>query len=66
MTAPSIADAKAIASKYGKDGVVILHFDIAKGDFGIASWGADRARCDAMKSIGNQIFDRIASGEIGP
>ena len=23
---------------------------------GIASWGVDRTRCDAMKSIGNQIF----------
>ena len=61
---PAIADANALSAKCGGADIVIVHFDRASGQFGVTSWGIDRARCATMKSIADQIFDRIESGEI--
>lgn len=57
MNHPNIADAKALAYKYRKQGVIILHFD--GGTFGTASYGMTRAKCEEMREISELIFQKF-------
>jgi len=57
MPHPTIGDAKALATKYRKRGVVILSFDADQ--YGVASFGHTRADCSAMRGVVEQIGDLI-------
>lgn len=61
-TWPSIADAKALATRHRKCGVLILTF--GAGRYSATSYGMTRADCDAMRAVNKAIADRIESGEI--
>lgn len=54
---PTIAEAKAVAGKYKKEGIIIFYF----GDDGIgyASYGKDRRACQAVKTIADRWLDQI-------
>lgn len=54
---PAIQDAKDLAYKYRKSGIIILHFD--GGTFGTASYGMTREKCDEMRKIADMIFQRF-------
>jgi hypothetical protein len=57
---PTIADAKALAVKYRRRGVIVLHF--GGGRFGTSSYGMTRVDCGAMKDVSDQIHEAIADG----
>jgi hypothetical protein len=63
MSNPTIADAKAVAKKHGKDGIIIFHLDKSKGVFGYASYGRDRAQCQEMQDLADRMFDAAAGEE---
>lgn len=62
MDGPTINDAKAVALKYRKRGVIILSFS-GEG-FAVTSYGMTRADCDAMRQVNDQIADMLAAGDI--
>jgi len=59
---PTIADAKSLATKYRKRGVIVLFF--GEHEFGGASYGMTRAECDHMGGVLDQITAGIEDGTI--
>jgi len=61
---PTMEDAKELAGRYRKRGVIILSFS----DDGMCSagWGWQRVACDAMRKIGEQVIKMIGDGRIEP
>lgn len=60
---PTIQDAKQIAKRCGKTGVVIFFLDDRTGDFGFSSYGIDVERCRQMKSFGDVVFNAALNNE---
>lgn len=59
---PTINDARALAKKYGQDGVIIFFFN---GDqYGFSTFGKNKSQCRRFGHFGNQVADRIESEEI--
>lgn len=56
------ADAKALALKTRRRGVIVLAF--GADDYALASYGMSRECCSAMKNIANQIGSEIECGRI--
>lgn len=51
---PQIQDAKDLAYKYRKQGVIVFHVD--KKAFGFASYGMTRQQCDEMRKLGDVMY----------
>lgn len=62
MATPTIKDAKDLAVKYRKRGVVILFVDDIQ--FGVASYGMRRRDCDDMRQVADAVFEAIHKGRI--
>ena len=54
---PSKKDAKKIAKKFHKEGVVIFHFN--KNEFGYATYGNDDKYCALMKQFAEVIYNKL-------
>lgn len=61
-TAPTIDEAKAVAVRHRRVGVIILSFTGC--DYAAASYGMTRHACDAMRSVVDQIGELIEQGLI--
>ncbi|HUW32858.1 MAG TPA: hypothetical protein VM223_14725 [Planctomycetota bacterium] len=61
---PTIEDAKDLAGRYRKRGVIVLSF--SDGGMHSCGWGWQRTACDAMRKIGKQIIEMIGDGRIEP
>ena len=61
-TEPTIADAKELAYKLRKEGVIVL--TISGGRISGASYGMTKAKCRSMGKVLDAIVDRLSSGEI--
>ena len=61
---PTINDAKALAMKYRKLGVMVLHFGGRNMQYGGASYGMTRRHCDAMGKLLDRIMELIDQGII--
>lgn len=64
MKPPRITEAKAIAQRIGADGVIAFAFAFDSDQFGYASYGQDRARCDRMHRVAERIVKLIDAGVI--
>jgi len=53
---PQVAAARDFGKKFGKNQVIILHFD-KDGRVGYASYGETKSLCDNTKKIADKIFD---------
>lgn len=62
MSEPTIDEAKELAYRHRKKGVVIIAF--GDGRFSTASFGMNRALCGAMKRFSEQVAEAIESGDI--
>lgn len=62
MSNPTIADAKALALKHRRRGVIVLAF--GGEDFACASYGMTREACAAMKTVVDQIASEIECGRV--
>lgn len=61
----AIADVKAIVQKHGYDGGIFIGFQHERDDgLHLVSYGRNRALCKAMRTIGDQLFDRIQDGTV--
>lgn len=54
---PTVNDAKALAKKYGKDGIVIFHVSFANGTQGYASYGKSPALCATMARVADEMYN---------
>ena len=54
---PTKIDAKEIAKKYNKSGVVIFHF--RGNEFGYASYGINEEHCEMMKRFAEVVYDKL-------
>lgn len=61
-TAPSIEEAKALALKHRRRGIIILAF--GDSDYSRCGYGMTRADCRAMAAVSEQIAALIADGTI--
>ena len=59
---PSIATARGIAKANGLDGCVVIGF--AHGEISIASYGATKRKCAALKPLGKLIMAAIENGDV--
>lgn len=63
MEHPTVEDARKIAEKYGKDGVIVFHINFSdrdkKAGWGYASYGKNKSLCDAIKSLADQMVDGV-------
>lgn len=63
MKHPTIEDAKRLAQKYEKDGIIIFHINFSerdeKGGWGYASYGKNKSLCEAVKSLADQMADGV-------
>jgi hypothetical protein len=68
MSHPSISEAENLLKKHRKTGVIILSVDISADGTSCeyASYGMDKNYCQVMGKIGDQIIEKICSGEIKP
>lgn len=62
MNAPTINDAKRLATDARALGVLILSF--GGNQFGTASYGMTRPMCDAMRKVNERIYELIQNGTI--
>jgi len=63
VSEPTIAEAKALAKKYHKRGVIIITFE---GDYvSAASYGWTALACREMGRVSDQIVTGIEEGTIG-
>ena len=62
MPEPTITDAKELATRYRKRGVIVFH--VGAGRFGFTSYGMTRKDCDALRSVVDKIADMIQDGTI--
>lgn len=63
MSKVTINEAKVLAKKHGKLGVVIFSFE-EDGRFAFVSYGKNRQTCRAMGVWADMIFDLVESGEM--
>jgi hypothetical protein len=61
-THPTIADAKELATRHRRRGVIVLSFGAA--DFALASYGHTRADCAAMRGVVEQVAGLIEAGTL--
>lgn len=62
MKRAGIADAKAIAQRVGADAVIVLAF--VDGQVQGASYGTDRAKCQATGKVLDRIVDDMCAGKL--
>lgn len=58
MSNPTIKDAKSLAIKYDKNGIIIFHMR-PDGQFGYTSYGTDRVLCQATRKLADVAFEAI-------
>lgn len=56
---PKVADARAIAKKWGKQQVIILGIDTEQGTVEYASYGATKELCADARLIADAAFDAV-------
>jgi hypothetical protein len=63
MEHPTVEDAKKIAEKYNKDGVIVFHINFSdrdkKAGWGYASYGSNKALCQATRKLADQMADSV-------
>lgn len=63
MPEPTVEDAKKLAQKYGKDGVIIFHFKFHRADkeggWGYASYGKNKNLCKRVKRLADLMADAV-------
>ena len=59
-----INDAKQLARRENRTGVVVFHFDLENDDFGFASYGKNRAHCQKMREWAGRVMDATEAGDI--
>ncbi len=62
MKRAGIADAKDIAKRIGADAVIVLAF--VDGQVQGASYGEDRAKCQATSKVLDRIVDDMCAGKL--
>jgi hypothetical protein len=64
---PTIEDMKKVAKRHNLDGVILLGFAFTrKKGIRLVTYGRDRKLCKAMGSVGDQLAQKISSGEVEP
>lgn len=51
---PTKEDARNLAEKYGKDGIIIFHFNWSQ--FGYVSYGKTKELCAAIKTVADKLY----------
>jgi len=60
---PTVYNAKYLSQKYDLDGVIIISIS-GGGIPGYASYGKDKARCDALEPLAGNILKALEEGFI--
>ena len=56
---PKVADCRNIASKWGKQIVIIIGVNVTQGTLEVASFGQTKDLCDEGKRLADEAYDAI-------
>lgn len=61
---PTVRDLDKYGRKHGFKRIVLVGLNQEKGVFEVVTWGKNKKRCDNARKIGEEIYQKIKSGEI--
>jgi hypothetical protein len=57
MSHPTKETAEEVAKRHEKDVVIVFHVDAHEGEWGYASYGKDRAHCEAAQGLADTMYE---------
>jgi hypothetical protein len=57
MSHPTKDTAEEVAKRHGKDAVIVFHVDAQESQWGYASYGKDRAHCEAARGLADAMYE---------